>query len=165
MATKKDPIAKFEARVGHPLPTQFREFLSNGSPWSKYGDSIKLGKGRDWPDVIEFDLMLQLESQLSEEDREEPEVPTLEFMLDVMQNRKKGDGCIPKAAITIAMSETDEQIVLFCSGPNSGQVWLKQWQTLDREGKDDPNADLKLVATDFEGLLKVLGPAKRRKRV
>lgn len=77
-------------------------------------------------------------------------------MKQLYDQRTPGEGLIPDAALEIASSETDERVLLFVRGSRRGQVWLKEWATLQMHGHDDPEADLTFVADRFDQFLHVL---------
>lgn len=142
----EEAVARIEERLGCTLPQEYRSFVLKGSPWSRKQRYVRRRPGEHWPSVAEIGSVYKYK-------RPVPTAVTIEFMMDIFENREEGDGLIPRDSIAVASCEDDEKILLFVRGERRGQVWIKDWTRLDETGVDDPEVGLDCLAKNFDEFL------------
>jgi len=149
-------IDRIERRLRTSLPAEYRSYLLSGLPWDDRRRFVRWRAGDQWPSVVEVDRPYHYIARRIPYKQGFTQNPTIEFMLDVFDKRRPGDGVIPPEAIAIASCPTYEELLLFVKGPRYGQVWLKDWLALEEEARDQPELGLHFVASCFSEFLQML---------
>lgn len=155
-----DAIAELERAIAIDLPPEYRRHLMRGVPWKRPDPplAVRVGSGDRYPDLLEIHALFDfLERQFVSLGRRMKSM-TVRWMLDVHRNRPVGEGRIPEDSIAIGYVITDADIIIYIRGPRRGEVWLKSFDRLERDGIDEPNDDLRFLAKDFDAFHASLVP-------
>lgn len=148
-------LKQLESLIGAELPSDYRRFLLRCEPWERTIPplAVRVGPRDRYPDLLDIDTMFELCERRFVSLGRPAKAITVAWMTEVLRERLCGDGVVPADAVPVAGVITDAYVIIYTHGPHRGEVWLKSFDRLDREGIDEPNDDLRFLAKDFDTFL------------
>lgn len=142
-----EELSLLEARVGRRLPEDYRAFLLARGGLKEGRTTLRywMRDGRS--------ALVRVRRPYDLDPSRRPGWDLRGFH-EIFIARASGEGLIPADAMVIASVDySDVVMVLYVDGPRRGQVWLKDWRTLERTGVDKPDDDMVYIAPSFAALV------------
>jgi hypothetical protein len=150
-AAAREAITRIEAKMGAPLPDEYRDYLLAGLPWNDERNILRFGPGDDWPDRVEVDCPYHYRvTRTTQSARGVVKNVTIESLLELYDGRNVKS--VPRDAMAVADLPMYGEVILFLRGTRRGQVWLKDWE----DDTNDPEAGLRFAASNFKEFLEKL---------